>query len=739
MKHQQMSRPLRNASIGVFTITSFMGACLLFLVQPMFAKLILPRLGGSPAVWNTCVLFFQTTLLLGYLYAHITTKWLGVRRQAMWHLVVVLAPAIFLPLSLGPSDPTAAERPVSWLLTTMAWTVGVPFFVVSTSAPLLQRWFGALPIAWARDPYFLYAASNLGSMIALLGYPFVFEPSVGLQDQTVLWAAGYAIFVVMIGGCVWLVRTMAPVREIAAVEQTPDVRIPPPDARTRLQWIGLAFIPSSLMLGVTTYISTDIAAMPLLWVLPLALYLLTFVLAFSRRQIVTVRSLDIAMPILILASLAAILAKALWLLPVHLVTFFCVSLACHTRLADRRPDVLHLTEFYLWLSFGGMLGGVFNSLVAPNVFSTIVEYPLVLAIASALHRSSPLRRDRAIPVAVLTIGFLIVSALLAIWAFGLTSADVGRTLLAIAIGLSTLLIVNRWGWAGQFRVFTFALLGVTVYAELGTTSRRTVLFVGRSFFGVHRVLEAPDHTYRLLQHGNTVHGWQHLSPDDRCEPGGYYSVTGPIGQLFTTGGSRFADVGVVGLGAGGLACYADKQQRWTFYEIDPLVEQLAKNPAYFTHLRNSGGEVDVVLGDGRITLNTAEPSQYDLIILDAFSSDAIPVHLLTREAFQLYLSKLKPTGIIAMNISNRYVKVEPVIAAMAQAEGLHALVNEDLRVSAEEREKGRFASSWVLLARDRNALVALEQRPGWRLAIVDPAIASWSDDYSNILQVLRFN
>ena len=397
MTDGQPNSRLLNAAIGVFTLTAFVGACLLFLVQPMFAKLILPRLGGSPAVWNTCVLFFQTTLLLGYLYAHITTKLLGVRRQALWHLVVVLAPAIFLPLSLGPSDSAAAERPVWWLLTTMAWTVGVPFFVVSTSAPLLQRWFGALPIASARDPYFLYAASNLGSMIALLGYPFVLEPAVGLQDQTVLWAAVYAIFVVMIGVCVWLVRTIAPIHERVAIEATPQAGIPPPSAGTRLRWTVLAFVPSSLMLGVTTYISTDIAAVPLLWVLPLAIYLLTFVLAFSSSRMVTVRSLDMVLPLLIMGSLASILAAALWLMPLHLVTFFCISLACHIRLADRRPDVAHLTEFYLWLSVGGMLGGVFNSLVAPHVFSTILEYPLLLAIASALDRTSSLEAGPADP------------------------------------------------------------------------------------------------------------------------------------------------------------------------------------------------------------------------------------------------------------------------------------------------------------------------------------------------------
>ena len=735
MAHGQVNRWLLSAAIGVFTITAFIGACLLFLVQPMFAKLILPRLGGSPAVWNTCVLFFQTTLLLGYVYAHVTTKWLGVRRQAMWHLVVLLAPAIFLPLNLGPSDPAAAERPVSWLLATMSWTVGVPFFVISTSAPLLQRWFGALPIASARDPYFLYAASNLGSMVALLGYPALLEPSVGVQNQTVGWAAGYAIFVVMIGVCVWFVRTVAPLQGQSLVADAPSVRTQPLTARTRLQWIVLSFVPSSMMLGVTTYITTDIAAVPLLWVVPLAIYLLTFVLAFSSRQLLPTGSLGRVVPWLIVLSLGSILVTSPWWMPLHLLTFFCSSMVCHSRLADRRPEVSHLTEFYLWLSVGGMLGGVFNSLVAPQLFPTILEYPLILAIASLLTPSSPSRQTRRMPATLLAVVCAVVLGCVAIWAIGLTSVDVGRALLLIAVVLSMQLIVTKWGGAVLFRLVSFILVGFIAHAALGRTPGGTVLFVGRSFFGVHRVVEAPDHTFRMLQHGSTMHGWQRLPTDGVCEPSGYYSPPGPVGQLFRAAGSRFTNVAVVGLGTGGLGCYAERGQRWTFYEIDPIVEQIARNPAYFTHLRDTRGEVEVVLGDGRIMLNAAAPGQYDLIILDAFSSDAIPVHLMAREAFELYLSRLKAGGIIAVHISNRFLSLEPVIGAMAQSEGLYALANQDLRIPDEDVKKGRRATHWVLLAKDRNALVSLEGRPGWRPAIVNPAIGPWSDDYSNILQV----
>ena len=726
------------AAVGVFTVTAFVSSFLLFLVQPMFAKLILPRLGGSPAVWNICVLFFQTTLLLGYAYAHFTTKWLNVRRQVICHLVVMLTPALFLPLTLGPSDVGAGGHPISWLLATMASTVGVPFFVVSTSAPLVQRWFGALPIASARDPYFLYSASNLGSIIALLGYPFVIEPAIGLHHQTLIWAIGYAILVFMTGGCIWLVRRITPGQAQNASDDATRTPIQRLTARRRWEWILLSFVPSSLMLGVTTYSSSDIAAVPLLWVLPLAIYLLTFVLAFSPRQVVPARSLGTIVTVLIVASLCATPIKTLQLLPLHLVTFLCISMVCHGRLADRRPDISHLTEFYLWLSVGGVLGGVFNSLVAPQLFPVVLEYPLLLGVASLLSHSSSLKKERPVPAKWVAFAGTAVLVCIATWALELTSVDVGRILLAIAIGVSTPLIVNRWGWAGAMRVISLLLVAALAYIAMGATTQGTVLFVGRSFFGVHRIVESHDHTTRMLQHGTTIHGWQVLPNDSVCEPNAYYAVAGPIGQLLRPSTSRFADVAVVGLGTGGLACYAEKGQRWTFYEIDAMVEQIARNPAYFTHLKNSSGNVSVVLGDGRITLNAAAVGQYDLIVLDAFSSDAIPVHLLTLEAFELYLSRLKSGGVIAVHISNRYLNLEPIIGALADREGIFALAKVDSGIPSHDLKQRRPASHWVMLARDRNALAFLEGGAGWRPAIVNPAIGLWTDDYSNVLQVFKF-
>jgi protein-L-isoaspartate O-methyltransferase len=730
----QLSLAAGSRAVALFVVTAFAAACLLFTVQPMFAKMILPRLGGSPSVWNTCMLFFQTTLLLGYIYGHVTTRWLGLRRQTLVHLVVVLSAFTVLPLSVGAPDPSAAESPVLWLLRTMTVTVGIPFFVVSTTAPLLQRWFAVFPIASARDPYFLYAASNLGSMVALLGYPFILEPLIGVRAQTTMWAGGYAMLCGLIAACVWLLRTVPKQRE--AFEERP-VAIRPLRRWERLHWVLLSFVPSSLMLGVTTYMSTDIAPVPLLWVVPLALYLLTFVLAFSPRETLPAALLATVVPPLIIASLWSILVNAWWSVPMHLATFFCSSLVCHRQLSVKRPDVAHLTEYYVWISVGGTLGGVFNSLVAPHLFATILEYPLVLAIASLLN-APPRKAEPSQPPMLLVAVSAVVVLSFGVWASGVAPDRIGRMFLVAAIGLATPLVLARW--AAPLRIIAFALVGLIAFATLRRTpAGDAALFVRRSFFGVHRVVESADHTYRTLQHGSTMHGWQQLPSDGRCDPSSYYAPAGPIGQLLRVVGPRLDKVAVIGLGTGALACYAERGQRWTFFEIDPIVAYIARNPAYFTHLSNSQGDVDIVLGDGRITLGAATQGPYDVIILDAFSSDAIPLHLLTREAFQMYLRQLHTAGIIAVHISNRYLNLEPVLAALAQQEHLVTIANRDSRIPQEDVKLGRRAAHWVLFARSAAALAPLSEQPGWRSPDVDPHIHAWTDDHSNILSTLAFN
>ena len=726
-------------AIPIFAVTIFTGSSLLFLVQPMFAKMLLPRLGGSSSVWNTCVLFFQTVLLLGYLYAHVSTKWLGVRRQALVHLGVLLLPFAVLPLSAGSAAPSSDDNPVLWLLVTMSQTVGLPFFVVSTTAPLLQRWFATFPLPSARDPYFLYSASNLGSMIALLGYPFLLEPAIGVRSQTMIWMAGYSLLVLLAAGCAWMVRECSGTVGTLPAE-TRDAHAAaaavPPSGRLRLQWIALSFVPSSLMLGVTTHVSSDIAAVPLMWVLPLAIYLLTFVLAFSQREAVPRQFLIRALPPLVFVCLLTILiaGQSGWFIPLHLATFFCAALLCHRELASRRPHVAHLTEFYIWMSLGGMFGGIFNTLVAPQLFSTILEYPLVLA-GAALLRPAPITRKKPEPLAVVIAVAAIVLACGAYFILGSPPVEQTGILLGTMLGLSLPIVFAR-----RARAFGIVAMAFVVVIALGRpSSAGRVLFVGRSFFGMHKVIEGPDGTYRLLQHGSTVHGRQQLSGESDCQPTSYYVPASPIGQLFGARTDKIDAVGIIGLGSGGLACYAQPGERWTFYEIDPLVDAIARNTAYFTQLKNSKGEVDVVLGDGRITLQDAPLAAYDMLILDAFSSDAIPLHLLTREALHLYLSRLAPDGVIALHISNRYLNLEPMLGALVRQEGLSALAFVDNDISAADLANGRFGSHWVMVARDAAPLARLQGTSGWRPPVVSAHVKPWTDDYSNILSVLTYS
>lgn len=723
-------------AVALFASTTFIASGLLFLVQPMFAKLLLPRLGGSPSVWNTCVLFFQTTLLLGYLYAHFSTRWLGVRRQTLCHMCLLVAPLVFLPFAAGNGEPAAVDSPVWWLLRTMTVRIGVPFFVVSASAPLLQRWFATLPMASARDPYFLYAASNLGSMLALLSFPLLLEPVVGVRHQTWLWTAGYVMLALGTVSCALVVRGLRGEASAAAIdaEPLPTGAIP---NKARWQWVMLAFVPSSLMLGVTTHISTDVAAVPLLWIVPLALYLGTFVLAFATKPVLSQRWLVWLLPALVSACLFSVLANAQqwWLIPLHLATFFACAMVCHGELARRRPDVEHLTEYYIWMSIGGMLGGVFNTLVAPHVFTQILEYPLVLAVAALVRPSPGFRTGRPEPWPVLVwapLGVLLLC--IALWAGGLLP-NVGLRDVLVGFGLLAAIgyvFVNR---PEPFGIIALVFVAVIAF---GRPSRDgAVLFAGRSFFGVHRVVDAPDHSYHLLQHGSTNHGRQDAATASGCEPTGYYHRAGPIGQVFAAVSARFTDIAAVGLGSGALACYAEPRQSWTFYEIDPIVEQIAREPRYFTFLQHSRGPINVVLGDGRLSLQRAGAGAYDLIALDAFSSDAIPVHLLTREAIALYLSRLRQDGMIAVHISNRYLDLEPVLAAIAHDEGLAALGNFDDRISDADARQGRWPSFWVVLARTGGSLDSLATRPGWRTLADSRRVSAWTDDYSNLVQVLR--
>jgi hypothetical protein len=721
---------MRGASLA-FTVTMFSGAALLFLVQPMFAKLVLPRLGGSPSVWNTCMVFFQAALLLGYAYAHLTTKWLGARRQATWHMLVLLVPLVSLPIATSSTDPST-DHPVRWLLATMTLSVGLPFFTVATTAPLLQRWFATLPLPSARDPYFLYAASNVGSVMSLLAYPLVLEPLIGVRQQTMLWTAGYLMLIVMTGCCAWLVHTRGD--EARLETNSADERNDSPVTTSdRMLWVILAFVPSSLMLGVTSYITADLAAVPLLWVLPLAIYLLTFVLAFSKRRLIPEGLLTILGNSLVVLSLLTIFVNShRWtLVPFHLITFFAGALLCHYRLAARRPHVSHLTEYYLWLSVGGVLGGVFNSLVAPQTFSTVLEYPLVLGLVPVViffTREEKVRSLRVTGMQLAAAAACLASG--ALW-FAMPSTPATGVLVAVIVGLCGRHVLTGRSAGAPF----IALTLVALIASGWFSVKGTVLFTGRSFFGVHRVVEAEDGTHRLLYHGSTVHGRQELNAGN-CPLSSYYFPDGPIGQVMNMTRERRLAVAVVGLGTGTLACFAEPGEAWTFYEIDPMMDHLARHSGLLTQMHNSAGVVSVVLGDGRLKIQSAAPRSYDVIILDAFSSDAVPIHLLTREAIRLYLSRLKSTGLLVANISNRYVNLRPVLATTARLEGLQVRTRFDGNISDADGKRGRSASHWMVLARDAAAFQSLDGLAGWQTPPIDGGVRPWTDDYSNLLQTL---
>lgn len=728
--------------VVLYAGTMFLSAATLFLVQPMFARMVLPTLGGTPAVWNTCVLFFQVMLLAGYIYAHVLTRSLRPQHQALVHAVVLLVPLLVLPIQVRGDAPPAAGSPVWWLMTVLVVSVGLPFFVVASTAPLLQRWFSVLPHPSARDPYFLYVASNAGSMVGLLGYPFAIDRTLRVHEQSVLWTGAYGSVAVLIALCAAVV-----LRTIAATAPSPSASIawnpspdraattPPRRLALRLRWLALAFIPSSLMLGVTLHISTDVASVPLLWLIPLALYLLTFIASFASRPVISQRWMVRALPFLTTASLVTVVfGLNSWpMVPLHLATFFVAAFVCHRGLAESRPPAGDLTTFYLWVSLGGALGGAFNTLVAPVLFTTVAEYPLALALAAFARPSPRWRRGIESMAAAVGLPSIALGAVTVAWLAGLMPGLSFQVVLVVfALGTSAVL-----GAANRPRPFAVAILLVGFVHTLpsGGTRDRT-LFAARSFFGVHRVLVDVPPTQHKLRHGTTLHGVQAIASRDRCEPTTYFHRTGPIGQVFAALGGRARDVAVIGLGSGGLACYGQPGARWTFYEIDPVVERIARDTQYFTFLENSVASVRVVLGDGRLTLAAAPDGVHDVLVVDAFSSDAIPMHLATEEFIRMSAAKLRPDGLMAFHISNRYLDLEPVLTANAASIGLQAWAQFDGQLTDEDRREGKTLSRWMLIARDAGALAGLERDARWRTARA--AASGWTDDFADILDAFAW-
>jgi spermidine synthase len=812
----------------VYTLTLFLSALLLFLVQPLIGKLIVPLLGGFPSVWNTCMVFFQAMLLAGYAYAHYSTAWLGARRQAALHLGVLLLPAVVLPLGVSKAlVPAGEDNPVPGLLLLLLVSAGLPFFAIATTAPLVQRWFANTDHPAARDPYFLYAASNVGSMLALIGYPLLVEPYLTLTQQRLAWSLAYGLLVLLLAVCaVLLWKSPEPALKVPASpkKKAPAIALQtPPEAITTaaalrrfagdfagpslmakpalkadeevtlgraLRWVALAAVPSSLMLGVTTYITTDIAAIPLLWVLPLALYLLSFILVFSNLPAWFHKFVVLALPVLLLLLVFLIVSGSkmraqMWaVILLHVTVLFGVALVCHGELARDRPPPRQLTRFYLLMSLGGVLGGLFNALVAPLLFTSLAEYPLALVAAALLvprlddAEGAPSPRTRRLDLllpaalAVLCLEFFGVRAAEPFPAthlmLGKDAADkiaegVGGLAESLHISAGHLKAILCYGPLVvlaylfverplRFGLGVAAILFASAVPAVFNTDHET-LYRDRSFFGILNVKgddNEPDVklvTHRLM-HGRILHGTQYQG-DARREPLTYYHRTGPIGQLLEafTGDAAKKDVAVIGLGTGTMAAYAEPGQHYTFYEIDRAVKAISfDQKQYFSYVQDAqerGAQVDVVLGDARLSLErecqTRPERKYDVIVVDAFSSDAIPVHLLTREALQIYRAKLKDDGIIAFHTSNRYLRLEPVLANLAAAEDMAALAQHDY----DETPRGKSTSSWVMLANKGSAFGKLlddvheKENDGkrWERMKEVPRVGLWTDDYSNLLRV----
>ena len=718
----------------------------------MVAKMILPFLGGAPAVWNTSLFFFQLVLLAGYIYAHFASSWLGIQRHALLHLGIVFSALFVLPIAV-PADwfvSSSDAEPVKLVLSILFAVIGLPFFVLAAGSPLLQKWFSSTDHSAAGDPYFLYAASNLGSMIGVLAYPFFLEPYFKLPEQSWVWFLGYLGLLLLTTACVVSLLSakdgvrQGPAKGKSVSRPQSQVATSSPMSLRRARWVLLSFAPSSLLLGVTNYVTTDLASAPLFWIGPLALYLLSFVLAFATQSAAVHAFTVRRQAFLLSAAAVTFLAKAtnpLWILvPLHVLAFFVTALVCHGELAKDRPKASLLTEFYVWISIGGVLGGCFNTLIAPVVFRGTEEYPLAM-VAAALVRPY-LDQNQRLPLkrwldVLLPCGFGVTIVALVLVSQG--SIVVPLRIAHIAVfGVSGVVCL-----AFAYRPIRFGLgiAAALLACSLYTGPFGDALRADRSFFGVYRTVVDSDGKFHYLLHGTTVHGMQSLDPKKRLQPSSYFHATGPAGQVFRvfSNGHSFGRIGVVGLGVGSLACHGTSEQSFTFYEVDPAVERIARDTRFFTFLRECPPQMSVEIGDARISLARAPPSQYDLFVLDAFSSDAIPIHLLTREALQLYLSKLKSDGILLFHISNRYLDLSKVLDQLAASLNLVALIQYDGSVSEVEETEGKSPSLWVVMARERETLAPFLSDARWKLLEGRSRVAPWTDSYSNIWQVLTWN
>jgi hypothetical protein len=664
--------------------TIFLGAFLLFLLEPLFAKLILPWFGGSAAVWATCLVFFQSSLLLGYLYADIVTRRLAPRQQSFLHIGLLAACLAFLPITAHASwRPSSGSDPAWRILRLLTVSIGLPFVLLSATSPLVQAWHARLRPAV--EPYHLFALSNFASLLALLSFPFWVEPHISSHQQALLWSALFGLFVLLCASAAWVSRRglagQGPAETVSSTEPSAA-----PTLRDKLLWLGLSACGSMLLLSITNHLTENVAPIPLLWVVPLGLYLLTFAMAFNRPSLYS-RWLMVRLLAVTLGSLGSALYDPSFTksLQISMLLFsaalFVCCLFCHGELARRRPAPRYLTAFYLMISLGGALGAIFVGLIAPQVFAGVYELPLAVAVTAT---------------------------------FGAALCPQGW--------------LTRAAWIGG-TIAMIVVLGHNVH-----TYRKDVTLAERNFYGPVRIKLFYDwlkQPYRTLYNGIIEHGAQFQNPPQSLTPTTYYGPKSGIGIALDYFASAPKRVGVIGLGAGTVAAYGKSADYFRFYDINPLIRKLATSS--FTYLRDNPARTDIVMGDARLSLEREQPQNFDVLAVDAFSGDAIPVHLLTREAFALYLRHLKPDGVLAIHTSNTYLNLEPVVQLLASDAGYSAswVSNDD------DRRKLIDASDWVLVTRNKCFIEELETSTFVETIVVPPKLRLWTDDYNNLFQILR--
>lgn len=711
----------------VFTATIFLSASLLFFVQPLFAKIVLPLVGGAPAVWTTAMLFFQSVLIGGYLYAHLSTKYLPVIGQVLLHMALWAAALFFLPLSVQAGWQFDPDTPLAWqTLSLFAFGVGLPFAVLSANAPLIQSWYAKSDGPSADDPYFLYGASNLGALIALLAFPLAAEPLFGASQIGLGWAAGFVLLGLLLATSGFLARKGAATATLRSQAAGPSLS-------NYARWTLLAFVPSSLMLAVTTKISTDLGSFPLIWILPLSLFLLTFVLTFTQKVWVS----DPVLNVLFLISLglfALILSRlSAWSGSVRttvlmLFGFFFIALRVHRWLYEARPDKKDLTVFYVVMSVGGALGGLFNAIAAPAWFVELDELPVtVLLAALVLLFGTKQLRSRDFAIAAVCLAVVILPLMLQ------NLFGTGATFGALKVLFSLLLLVTLYLLRHQSIACVAVIAGVLVVGKLLSTPN--AIFQDRSFFGTHLINETDD--LRTYLNGTTIHGAQLRSQLDRTvqpTPLYYYHPDAPMAQIINSDIGRAAqDIGIIGLGIGSLACYAQPDQTWQFYEIDAMVDQTARNPELFTFMSSCAGDAPTHIGDARVVLAAQADVRYDILMVDAYSSDAVPVHLMTNEAIALYVERLTAGGLVILHISNRYYDLAGPLGRSVADLGLSARIQDYPGDAAEPQNSSSLV---VVMARNDADLATIDATDKWQKLQSDDG-RLWTDDYANILSALK--